>query len=59
MLALHKIHRFPCPDAIIAFSSLIICGVSETRAVSFDPVLRILDGSPTEPYSVSFEIIFL
>ena len=46
MLALQKLHFlklklffFPCPDVIMTFSSLIIDGISETRAVSFDPVL--------------------
>ena len=38
-------------DAIIACLSLIIYGNSETRAVSFDPVLCLLNGS-------LFEIFF-
>ena len=65
MLVLQKIHHlklqlffFPCPGAIITFSSLIIYGTSETRAVSFNTVLCTLNGSLTESYSVSFEIIF-
>ena len=39
------------------FSSLIIDGTSETRAVSFDPVQSILNVFSTELYFVSFEII--
>ena len=42
-LALHKIHClklklffFPCPSAIMTFSSLIIDGISEKRNVSFE-----------------------
>ena len=42
----------------MTFSSLTIDRNSETRAVSFDPVLCMLNGSSTEPYAVSFEIIF-
>ena len=49
---------FPCPCAIITFPSLIIDGNSETWAVSFDPVLCILNGSSTEPFFVSFEVFF-
>ena len=42
----------------MTFSSLIIDGTSETRAVSFDPVQSILNVFSTELYFVSFEIIF-
>ena len=65
MLALQKMHClnlklffFPCPGAIMTFSSLIIHGISETKAVSFDPLLCILNGFSTEPYSVLFRIVF-
>ena len=39
------------------FSSLIIFGISETKFVSFDPVLCLLNGS-NKPYSVSIETFF-
>ena len=42
----------------MTFSSLITFEIYETRAVLFDPVLCILNGSSFEPYSVSFEITF-
>ena len=47
-----------CPDAIMTFSSSIIDEISGTRAVSFDPVLCILNGPSTEPYPASFETLF-
>ena len=65
MLILHKIYHLklklfflPCPGIIMKFSSLIIDGIFEARAISFDPVLWKLNEFSAEPYSVSFEIIF-
>ena len=46
-----KLFFFPCPGAIMH-------GISETKAVSFDPLLCILNGFSTEPYSVLFRIVF-
>ena len=46
MLALRNVYQFiiffPWPDVIITFSSLIIFGISEIRAVSIDAVLLML-----------------
>ena len=67
MLYLHKIYYlklkslkpyFPFPGAIMTFSSLVIREISETRALSFEPVLCILNESSIEPYTVLFEIFF-
>ena len=44
----------PCPGAIITFSSLVIFGISETRVVSFDPVMCIFRGSSTETNTFHF-----
>ena len=43
----------------MTFSSIVIYWISETGAVSIDPVLCKLNGSLAEPSSVSFEMIFL
>ena len=48
----------PTMENPITFSSLIIFGISETRAVSFDAVMCIFRGSSIEAYSVSVSLLF-
>lgn len=54
-----KTYLFPCPGVIMTFLSLVIYGISKTRSVSFDGILRVITGSSTEPYSISSDLAHL
>ena len=50
---------FSCPDAVLAILSLIILGISDTSAASFDAVLCMFSESSTEANSISLLVPFI